>query len=236
MASSIRLTNSKGRDATVGIATCKSLPHAKMGLLDETVEFRRYLAATEAGAFQALSETYGEDLAKTLIESDPEIDLERVGATISGTQTVFLDSSGAILMAEPEFIDVITRPDGSEVERKEPVVTESNVDTDIPLRWTGRKISIADAVRRFLFKRIIALSHSDGVTYDYLYAMAKELEDSGTVMLIGAGDKGTGPLIFQSNGRPYRGFLSGKTDGKKYQLHLLLSDMEMKKPFIKANG
>ena len=208
-----------------------------MGLLDETVEFRRYLASTEAGAFQALSETYGEDLAKTLIESDPEIDLERVGATISGTQTVFLDSTGTILMAEPGFIDVISRPDGSEVERKDPVATETNVDGDTPLRWTGQwKIPIADAVRRFLFKRIISLSHSDGVTYDYLYAMAKELEDSGSVMLIGAGEKGTGPLIFQSNGRPYRGFLSGRTDGKKYQLHLLLSDMELKQPFMRHKG
>lgn len=236
MPASIRLTNSKGRDATIGITTCKSRPAAKMGLLDDTVEFRRYLAATEACAFQVLSDNYGDNLAKALIDGDPEIDLERVGATIGGTQTVFLDNSGAILMAEPGFIDVISRPDGSEVERKEPVVTESNVDTGTPLRWTGRKIPNADAVRRFLFKRIISLSHSDGVTYDYLYAMAKELEDSGSVMLIGAGEKGTEPLIFQSNGRPYRGFLSGRTDGKKYQLHLLLSDMELKQPFVRHKG
>ena len=135
-------------------------------------------------------------------------------------------------MAEPGFIDVISRPDGSEVERKDPVATETNVDGDTSALDRSEN-PIADAVRRFLFKRIISLSHSDGVTYDYLYAMAKELEDSGSVMLIGAGEKGTGPPIFQSNGRPYRGFLSGRTDGKKYQLHLLLSDMELKQPFMR---
>ena len=51
-------------------------------------------------------------------------------------------------------------------------------------------------------------------------------------MVIGTGDKGIAPLIFQANGRPYRGFLEGRTKDKSYRLTLHLSEMELKKPLV----
>ena len=83
---------------------------------------------------------------------------------------------------------------------------------------------------RFAFKRTIQLKHVDGLTYDYLFDMAKELEDEDVMVLVGAGPKGKEPLIFQANGMPYRGFLEGRIDGKKYKLLLHLSNMELKRP------
>ena len=74
------------------------------------------------------------------------------------------------------------------------------------------------------------LRHVDGVTYDFLYAMAKELHEEGMVVLIGAGPKGKAPLIFQANGSPYRGFLDGRVDGDRYQLLIHLSNLELKVP------
>ena len=62
--------------------------------------------------------------------------------------------------------------------------------------------------------------------------MASELEKDKAVMLLGTGEKGAGPLIFQANGRAYRGFLSGQVQEQKYRLLLHLSDMELKKPKI----
>ena len=62
--------------------------------------------------------------------------------------------------------------------------------------------------------------------------MAKDLEAAESLMLVGSGEKGTSPLIFQSNGRPYRGFLRGETKGASYRLTLHLSDLELKKPFV----
>jgi hypothetical protein len=70
----------------------------------------------------------------------------------------------------------------------------------------------------------------DGLTFDYLFEMAKELEASQSVMLVGTGEKGTAPFVFQANGRSYRGFLEGKTKDRSYQLILHLSDMELKPP------
>ena len=62
--------------------------------------------------------------------------------------------------------------------------------------------------------------------------MAAELEQEEAVMLLGSGDKGMGPLILQSNGRAYRGFLSGETRGDAYRLLLPRSDLELKRPAV----
>ena len=98
------------------------------------------------------------------------------------------------------------------------------------MRWTGRRLKKGDAVRRFVFARTIALSHQDGLTYDYLFGMAQELAESGELVMMGAGEAGKEPLILQTNGTPYRAFLEGRVDGARYQLLLHLSNMELKLP------
>ena len=60
--------------------------------------------------------------------------------------------------------------------------------------------------------------------------MAKELADENVLMLLGAGEKGSHPLIFRRGSVPYRGFLEGRIDGEKYILLLHLSNMELQLP------
>ena len=233
MTNALHLANAKGRDATIGIATVKPPPQATTGLPGETIVFRRYLAGTEACTDAALQKRLGEDYAAALLEGDPEIDMEAIGQTVAETSTVFLDATGELMYAEPHFIDIITNPDGTEKERRELQETPANVNTELPVKWSGKKLPIADAVRRFCFRRTMQLRHVDGLSFDYLFEMASELEKSQSLMLLGTGEKGAGPLVFQANGRGYRGFLEGRTDGKRYQLLLHLSDMELKKPAAK---
>jgi hypothetical protein len=78
------------------------------------------------------------------------------------------------------------------------------------------------------------LRHVDGVTFDFLFAIAKELDEKNSVMLLAAGEGGKGPLVLQANGSPYRGFLDGRIDGDKFLLLLHLSAMELKKPAPRA--
>ena len=231
---SIHLTNAKGRDATVGFSTVKAWPSPKLGLLGATVVFRRYVAASESGMDAALKARFGTDYAKQLVEQDPEVDLERVGRLVEQTQTIFLDADGKVMYVDPKFIELVLNADGTEKERRDPVDTVANVNAEMPVRWTGRKVPIKDAVRRFSFRRSLQLQHVDGLTFDYLYEMAKALEYSNALMLIGTGEKGSGPMIFQANGRQYRGFLEGRTKGKSYKLMLHLSDMELKNPVAPA--
>ena len=105
-----------------------------------------------------------------------------------------------------------------------------NVNADLPVMWTGKKMSKRDAVRRFAFTRTVALAHTDGLSFDFLQGMAKELADSDQMVLIGAGKGGKQPLVLQENGSPYRAFLEGRVDGDKFALLLHLSHMELKRP------
>jgi hypothetical protein len=232
MTNSIHIANAKGRDATVGLLNIKAPEGPKLGVPKERITFTRYIAATEATMHEALTKQYGETYAQQLISNDPEIDLEAVGLKIEQMQTVYLDGDKSLLYVEPSFIELVLNPDGSEKERRTPVEVDMNINGEVPVRFSGRLVPIKDAVRRFAFKRKVQLHHIDGLTFDFLYDIAKDLEAQNSLMVIGAGDKGTLPLVFQANGKPYRGFLEGKTKDKSYQLVLHLSEMELKKPAI----
>ena len=226
----LHLTNSAGRDATVLFGSLKAPRTHHMGLPGAEVEFRRYLATTDNGLHEGLVEAHGEEYAQALIDGDPEVDVEQVGRRIGSTAQVFLAADGSVLHAAPRWVEIITDPEGEERERREPEDREGNVNDELPVRWTGRKIAKLAAVRRFVFTRSIQLTHLDGLTYDYLYGIAKELADADALMMMGGGPKGKDPLVFQTNGTPWRGFLEGRVDGARYQLLLHLSNMELKRP------
>ena len=236
MAQTIHLTNAAARDGSVQLVGVIHEAAGSLGLPGHTVEFRRYLAATEACRSDTLTQRLGEDYAQALIDGDPEIDIEHVGRSIGETNTVYLTRSGDTLHCPPRIVEIITAPDGSEKERRDPVDVAANIDDDHPVRWSGRKIPITEAVHRFVFRRSLQITHIDGVTYDFLYAMAKDLATEKVVVLVGAGPKGNEPLVFQANGRPNRGFLEGRIDGERYQLLLHLSDTELKRPAAKQEA
>ena len=236
MSHNIHLANAKGRNAFVNLATLKAPAAPKLSLPGDTVTFRRYVTCTESGTHAAMTARWGDNYATHLVEGDPEVDFEQVGQFIEQLQTIYLDPDGKVLMVEPDMVEVLTNPDGSERERRAPQEMDSNTDASLPVRWTGKKIDLSEAVRKFSFKRRMQLRHSDGLTYEFLFGMAKELDESSSVMLLGTGEKGTGPLVFQANGRPYRGFLEGQVNGTSYRLTLLLSDMELKRPTAPSGG
>ena len=102
--------------------------------------------------------------------------------------------------------------------------------TKLPIneRFTKFKLKRNEAVRKFVFSRTLQLWHSDGLTFEFLFNIAKELDENDEMMLIGGGQKGKEPLIFQNNGLPWRGFLEGRIQGDSYALLLRLSNLELK--------
>ena len=231
----IHLMNEASRDATIIIDTVKAESGPSLGVPGKKLAFRRYLAATDTGLHEALLAAHGENYAKALIEGDPEIDVEQVGKFLTDTSPVFLSSSGEVLHVSPNLVDVIFGADGEERERKEAANTPGNVNDDTPVRWTGRKLARSKAVTSFAFRRSIAVKHIDGLTYDFLYAMAKQLAEEDVMVMLGGGAKGKEPLIFQENGTPYRGFLEGRVDGPRYKLLLHLSNLELRVPDAAAS-
>lgn len=227
----IHFMNDKQRDAHLAILNLTYEAPYRMGVENKTVTMRKYLAAAESKLHDDMVlETGLEDYGQALIDGDPEIDMEMVGRFIFSTDKVFLSNTGDVLYCPPKITEVILAPDGSEKERREPKDVEANVNDELPIRWTGKKIPKQQAVQKFVFKRTIQLSHVDGLTYDYLHAIATELNNENKMVLIGGGKDGKQPLIFNMNGTPYRGFLEGRIDGAKYMLLLHLSNMELRRP------
>jgi hypothetical protein len=165
-------------------------------------------------------------LARILMESDPEIDYEAAGRKTGSTDRVLLDSDDKVLSAASE-IEVILNSNGNEIERRQPVDTSANIDVEKPLVWTGKAFKRLDAVRCFAFSRNYQILHVDGLTFDFLFSMARELDRMDSLVLIGASAKGTDPIILERNGLLYRGFLEGRINGDKYLLMLHLSHLEL---------
>lgn len=229
----LHISNSANRDATIVATSLPSKEGTTPSKAGKPVTFKRYVAAGEGKLHDALVAQLGDKIAQELISADPEVDMEMVGKVIEDTNTVLLTRDNQPLFCAPEILEIIYGPDGKEVERRTPVEVAPNVNEELPVKWTGKMIPRADLVRKYAIKRTMQLRHVDGVTFDFLFSIAKELDEKDSVMLLAAGEGGKGPLVLQSNGSPYRGFLEGRVDGETFLLLLHLSAMELKKPAAK---
>jgi len=70
--------------------------------------------------------------------------------------------------------------------------------------------------------------HHDDLTFDFLYNVAKHLDEKSSLVSMTAGTKSHDQLVFQLNGVHYRGFLDGYIQDKKFMLFTRLSNFELK--------
>lgn len=227
---SINIANSKGRDAVVG-SNAVQRP-LKVRWLDEQgrqVQNARIIKGHAAHDLRALEAQAGgrEQIAAALVAGDPEVDIETYGSILRDTSRVYVDPDGKIVHRVKQF-EILRNPDGSERERRPRKVAHPNCAEETPLKWSGKLMKKAEVYNKFVFASKRQIVHVNGLTYDFLYGMAKELEESQSLMLLGAGPKGNQPLVLTKGGQQYRGFLEGRTDGDKYCLILHLSNMELK--------
>ena len=192
-----------------------------------TVRVIKSTYAANLDALRELSRQERQEIPDLLIESDPEIDFKYTGKISAKTKTVYIDDSGKISF-NVRFQDVVYDVAGEEVARKPQESLPSNIRIDRPLSWTGKMIPIKAAVGKFVFSRIYQLHHVNGLTFDFLYEMAKELHEKRSFVLIGAGQGGKEPLRFSRGGPPYRAFLRGRVRDDAYCLSLHLTNLELK--------
>ncbi len=226
----INIANSKGRDAVVGAQSV--LKPAKVRWLDEQgrqIQSCRLMKAHAAHDLAALEAKAGgrDKIAQLLIDGDPDVDIETFGSTLRETSRVFIDADGKIVHKVKQF-EVIRNPDGTERERRPRKVAQANCAGETPLKWSGKLMKKKDVYNKFVFAGKRQIVHVNGLTYDFLFAMARELEQTDSLMAIGAGPKGNHPLILTRGGQQFRGFLEGRTQAENYCLILHLSNMELK--------
>lgn len=231
MPKAIHIANSKKRDAEVAVEqqVCRSSVKTVLASGEEKTTVK-LLKSTVEYDYDILLEKYSGKqtaLEEALLTSDSEINPETVGRILRHTHKLYVDQDNKIAY-RINLYQVIYEPDGTEKARHDINKLPANIDIEKPLRWTGKRFDKAMAIRKFVFSRKYQIRHINGVTFDFLYNMAKELQDSKSLMLIGAGAKGTDPILLTRGGQPYRGFLEGRAEKDRYMLILHLSDIELK--------
>jgi hypothetical protein len=229
----INIFNSAGRDAVVKLQSVAT--PLRVRWLDpegRQVSNARVVKSTLDNDLDALIEKHGDlrAVGAAIRDADPEIDLETAGRLLQETSRVYINPSRKVVHRAQEW-DVIRNPDGSERLRRPRTTPDANVGADVPpLKWSGVLIAKKEAIRKFVFVQKMQLTHINGLTYDFLFGMAKELEAKESFLLLGAGAKSNQPLVLRRGASSVRGFLEGRTRGDTYRLVLHLSNLELKAP------
>lgn len=228
----INLTDSRDRDAIVSTQSV-NIPTEYRWIDDDKhqVSSRKILRAIVGNDIDTLIGKHGDldAVGTALINEDSDIDIETYGRFLTETSRAFTDPDGEIVHHLSRW-EVIYSPTGEEKKRRPLDIEESNVAGEVPLKWSGKLMKKSEACRKFVFSGKMQIQHINGLTYDFLYQMAKELDSKESFMLLGAGTKGNKPLVFRRGGLSYRGFLEGRVEDKRYALILHLSNMELRTP------
>ena len=147
-------------------------------------------------------------VAQLLIEGDPEIDLEAFGSTLKETSRVFVDPDGKIVHKVKQF-EVIKNPDGTERERRPRKIAQPNASTETPLKWSGKLMKKKDVYNKFVFAGKRQIVHVNGLTYDFLFGMAKELEETQCLMLLARVPRGISRWFSPVADSSFAGFSRG---------------------------
>jgi hypothetical protein len=234
----INIRNPKGRDAVVAFEAV--IPQRDVHFIDEKgkpVVTQKLLKTDIEHDLDALLKKKKGNLnalAKSLVKEDPEVDLEQFGSYLTDTSKVYVSKKGIIHIVDE--VEVVCNPDGTLRERRPRIKDPQNINTDVPLRWTGKFIDKNEAAHRFVFTHKRQLIHVNGLTFDFLYEMAEELHKRNSLLLIRGGEKGDQPIVMQRGGKPYNAFLEGRIDGDSYLLVLQLSNMELKRPKVQEEA
>ena len=227
----INISNPKNRDAVVAAEALN--PKRELRFTDKKgrpVSTRKLLKTDVTHDLPELLKKSKkiEAIADKLIAGDPEIDIESFGMFLTDMSRVYVTTKGIVHLVEE--IEVIYNADGTVRDRRPRKKEPQNMNGEFPMRWTGKFIKKDEAAHRFVFTNKKQLVHVNGLTFDFLYEMAKELDEKDALLLVRGGKKGDEPLVMNRGGKPYNAFLEGRIQGEAYCLILHLSNMELKRP------
>ena len=226
----IHIANEKKRDANVRFVSLIKESDPKFAYKGKSIKNSRLLISSDETSEDNLIKKFKNKLAQKILEEDVDLDIEYAGKYIGDIDRILFNSKNEILYTPPKIKEVVFNKEGKEIKKQNPKEIVPNVRDDTPpLKWTGKFFKRGEILKKFVITKSIQLRHVDGLTFEFLYDMAKTLNNKKSLMFIGGGKSGKDPLIFQTNGNPYRGFIDGRIKKNQYQLILRLSNMELKK-------
>jgi hypothetical protein len=216
------LSTEAGKNARVAIGRAASSKGKALSLTADKEE--TFTESVHRGDVPA-----GEIVPESLIKGDPEVDLTHAGMIISGATRGYRKEGAKELVGDFQKFVTTILPDGTVKEKVTHSPKKANTDDLVPVKM-GKRIPITEAFGKFVFHNQYALTHDDGVKYEFLHAIAKDLHEKQEMAALGSGAKGNAPLVFIEGGSPYRAFLYGECEGQKYKLVVLITRMELKRP------
>ncbi|MFN6039792.1 MAG: hypothetical protein ACK452_15075 [Bacteroidota bacterium] len=225
----IHIADSKSRDAEI-IFTNKTKKSTVKLVTDKgkDVHTLRVLKGTSKNSFEGLMKQYSnpESIADAMLSGDPEIDLQMTGRFVKSTTRVYIDKNLKPVTRITKK-EIVHAPDGSIKEERIPKELMANILGEFPLK-PGKLFPKKDIYNKLVFAKKYQLHHINGLTFDFLFDIAKELHEKEAMVMIGGGAKGNEPLVFQDGGKSYRAFLEGRVKDQSYILLIHLSNLELK--------
>lgn len=176
------------------------------------------------------------DILEDLKTNDDEIDMELTGNILKAKYKILIDDHHDFVYNYDEY-EVIKKPDG-DVDRitKLDEKPKPNVnDEEEPVKLLKRMSKLA-ALQKYAFRGSLHIIHTDGLTYDFVYDLAKDLHERNEMALVAPVKKmvvdGKEKLVAQrlrlrAGSKRYWGLLEGRVDGEKYALILHLTSLEL---------
>jgi len=179
-----------------------------------------------------------ENIIEKLKTLDDDIDIELVGKYIKSTTRIVANEDFEPVYNYRKY-DVLIQPDESIKERPHQL-TLGNINQSVPVRITNELIDPKDCMRKYFFRKSYFITHTNGLTFKFLYDIAKRLSESGKFARVDAYDPKTKkrqPLVLYDNGRKFpRAYLEGKIKSSSYCLILHLSDQEVRVSETQVDG
>ncbi len=225
----INISDNKGRDAEVIFTSKSKKPKVKFVTPEgEEVYTIRVLKGGVPNSFEGMAQVYGnnEAIAQAMISGDPDIDLQLTGRFIKESSRVYINSELKPVSRITKK-EVVYAPDGSVKEERIPKEFLANILSENALK-PGKLFPKKDIYNKLVFAKKHQLHHINGLTFDFLFDIAKELHDKDSLMMLGGGAKGNEPLVFQDGGKTYRAYLEGRIKDKSYILLMHLTNLELK--------
>ncbi|MBM5788161.1 MAG: hypothetical protein FJ375_05530, partial [Pelagibacterales bacterium] len=196
----IYIANEKNRDANVKFVSLIKEADPLYNFKNKPIKSRKILINSNETSDESLKNKYKDKIADKILKEDIDVDIEYAGKFIGDLDRIFLNAKSEILYSSPKIKDVFYNTKGEEIKKEDPKELIANIKNDSPpIKWTGKFFKREDVLKKFVITKSIQLKHVDGLTYEFLYDMAKTLDDKKSLVLLGAGN-GKDPLIFQTNG------------------------------------
>lgn len=172
------------------------------------------------------------DLRQRFMDKDDEVDIELTGKVIGRTSGLLFTQDGELCYNYTEYLikkdregRIIPCEECGEIfcQHRIKQQTTPNVNEDEkPIVYIKpMTMDRIEAIKTYSFDKSYQIRHVDGWTYRFCYELAKQLHESGKMVLMAPiEEKKPQKIVLRTGGLPFYGWLEGRIKEDKYQLIL----------------